>query len=99
MNGLKWFYGQPEKDCFYVLLSNKSKKGDLSPVSIKIGNTKIEQEKSTKLLGMNIQDNLCWNEHFKGNNGLIPSLNKRLFDGRSKSQIKEAKSLNIAKKS
>ena len=30
-------------------------------------------------LGMNIQDNLGWKEHFTGKNGLFSCLNKRLF--------------------
>ena len=39
----------------------------------------IQQEHSTKLLGMLIEDNQCWKEHFYGKSGLISSLNKRLF--------------------
>ena len=30
-------------------------------------------------MGMTIEDNLNWNEHFNGKSGLISSLNKRLF--------------------
>ena len=33
-------------------------------IKIKVGDTEIEQESTTKLLGMNIQDNLGWKEHF-----------------------------------
>ena len=39
----------------------------------------VTQEHSTKLLGMSINDTLNWKEHFYGKNGLIASLNKRLF--------------------
>ena len=46
---------------------------------MRVGNIEIEQESTTKLLGMNIQDNLGWKEHFTGTNGLFASLNKRLF--------------------
>ena len=37
------------------------------------------QDKSTKLLGMQIEDNQSWKEHFSGKGGLIASLNNRLF--------------------
>ena len=37
------------------------------------------REHSYKLLGMMISDKLDWKEHFYGKNGLISSLNKRLF--------------------
>ena len=37
------------------------------------------QEKNTTLLGMKLQDDLGWKEHFLGKNGLIAQLNKRLF--------------------
>ena len=48
-------------------------------IKMRVGNIEIEQESTTKLLGMNIQDNLGWKEHFTGTNGLFASLNKRLF--------------------
>ena len=49
------------------------------PATIRVGDTTITQEHSTTLLGMKIQDDLGWSEHFHGKNGLIPSLNKRLY--------------------
>ena len=56
------------------------KQGKEDPaLKIRIGSSLLEQEKSTKLLGMCIEDNLNWKEHFSGRNGLISSLNKRLF--------------------
>ena len=39
----------------------------------------VVQEQSTKLLGMTINENMTWKEHFYGKNGLISALNKRLF--------------------
>ena len=65
------------KKTVFMLLNNKS--GSEDPVKIRVGQNMVEQEKSTKLLGMVIEDNLNWNEHFSGKNGLISSLNKRLF--------------------
>ena len=44
-------------------------------IKIRVGNSEIEQEKTTKLLGMNIQDNLGWKEHFTGKNGLLACRN------------------------
>ena len=73
-NGL---VANPNKTVF-MLINNKSKP-DTEKVKIQVGENLIEQENSTTLLGMKIQDNLGWKNHFLGTNGLIPSLNKRLY--------------------
>ena len=44
-----------------------------------IGNTIVKPDNQTKLLGMTIENNQGWNEHFKGAKGLISALNKRTF--------------------
>ena len=73
---------------FIMLLNHKKLKNDNTIIKIKVGEVDIEQDRSTKLLGMNIQDNLGWNEHFKD---LVSSLKKRLFSiRRVKNQISMA---------
>ena len=62
-----------------MLLNMKMNLKNAPPVSIQVGNVIIKQEKSTKLLGMQIEDSQGWKEHFSGKGGLIASLNKRLF--------------------
>ena len=47
--------------------------------SVKVGNCIIEQESTTKLLGMTIDDNQKWKNHVIGKGGLVTSLNQRLF--------------------
>ena len=46
---------------------------------MKIGKSKISQEKSAKLLGMTMESSGEWNKHISGVGGLIPMLNKRLY--------------------
>ena len=62
----------------FMLLNHRSK-DESEPVSVIVGENEVTQEHSTKLLGMQISDKLTWKEHFHGKNGLISSLNKRLF--------------------
>ena len=54
-------------------------KSSTNPISINIGNEKITQEKSAKLLGMSLDDNQQWKSHISGSGGVIPNLNKRLY--------------------
>ena len=63
----------------FMLLNHIDKNVNRIPVSIRVGRTTIEQETSTKLLGMTIESNQNWKEHFFGKSGLISALNKRLF--------------------
>ena len=63
------------KTVFMVLNMKKQCDKLMAESGIQIGNTKVKQESNTKLLGMTIEDNQGWNEHFKGKNGLINSLN------------------------
>ena len=49
------------------------------PLSLQVGSNVVTQEHFTKLLEMMIYAKLDWKEHFYGKNGLISSLNKRLF--------------------
>ena len=59
-----------------LFLNLKSK---MDPISINIGNEKIVQESSAKLLGIVLEDNKNWKANILGCGGVIPSLNKRLF--------------------
>jgi hypothetical protein len=86
-----------QKKTLFMLLNNKNQTPLSDPVSIRVGNTIIKQEKSTKLLGMTIEKNQCWKEHFFGKNGLISSLNKRLFMiKRVSNHIPQTKLLQLA---
>ena len=44
---------------------------------VKAGEVLIQQEKSSKLFGINIDDDLGWKNHVFGKGGLISSLNQR----------------------
>ena len=80
-----------------MLLNYKPPKTDDSLVQIRVGEILVKQEKSTKLLGVVIQDNQEWKQHFYGKNGLINSLNKRLFAiGRVAHQIPRDKLAQLA---
>ena len=50
-----------------------------NPIQIKIGDAKITQEKSAKLLGMMMEDSQFWTSHFYGKGGVLSALNQRLF--------------------
>ena len=54
-------------------------KASKNPIKIKIGNDEITQVSSAKLLGMNMHDSQTWKSHIQGSGGIIPNLNKRLF--------------------
>ena len=80
-----------------MLLNYKPPKTDDSLVQIRVGEILVKQEKSTKLLGVVIQDNQEWKQHFYGKNGLINSLTKRLYAiGRVANQIPKNKLLQLA---
>ena len=49
----------------------------LAESGISIDGTRVKPDSHTKLLGMTIENNQGWNEHFKGTNGLKSALNKR----------------------
>jgi hypothetical protein len=86
-----------QKKTVFMLLNYKNQTPLSDPVSIRVGSSIIKQEKSTKLLGMTIEENQCWKEHFFGKNGLISSLNKRLFTiKRVSNHIPQAKLLQLA---
>ena len=81
-----------QKKTFFMLLNYKPKKGDEDhKVSIRVDSEIIERERSTKLLGMTIEDNQCWKENFSGKSGLISSLNKRLFAFQKSGQLSTKK--------
>ena len=48
-------------------------------LEINIGQSKIQSQKSAKLLGMNMQNDLNWDVHIHGKGGIISSLNQRLY--------------------
>ena len=51
----------------------------MSLTSIKIGEVEVKQEKSAKLLGINFNDKLNWNDHIQGTGGVVSALNSRLY--------------------
>jgi hypothetical protein len=55
-----------QKKTVFMLLNYKNQTPLSDPVSIRVGSSIIKQEKSTKLLGMTIEENQCWKEHFFG---------------------------------
>ena len=73
-NGL---VANPAKTDFMML--NQGKKDEETKLKIKVGQSEVEQSKSSKLLGIVMDDDQKWKSHFKGKNGLISSLNHRLF--------------------
>ena len=74
-NGL---VANPKKTVF-MILNNKKEINIEHPISINVGKDIVPQSKSTKLLGMQIEENQGWKQHYSGKGGLIASLNKRLF--------------------
>jgi hypothetical protein len=52
---------------------------DDKPIDVKVGNVMITQVHHAKLLGMSINDKQKWSVQIREAGGLIPSLNKRLF--------------------
>ena len=79
-NGL---VANPSKTVFMML--NQKRKANESPMTIKVGETLITQEESTKLLGIQIEESQKWNLHLTQ---LTKTLNSRLFQiRRIKNQI------------
>ena len=66
---------KPKKTAL-LFLNNKST-GE--PISIKIGEALITQERSVKLLGMTLDDSQSWTSYFYGKGGDFSALNQRLF--------------------
>ena len=86
-----------QKKTVFMLLNHKIHDADELPIRIRVGENLIAQEKTTKLLGVMIEDNQGWKEQFYGKNGLISSLNKRLFAiGRVAQQIPHDKLIQLA---
>ena len=55
-----------------LLLMNKKKEE-----ALRVGEVLIQQEKTSKELGINIDDDLGWKNHAYGKGGLISSLDQR----------------------
>ena len=70
-NGLK---ANPSKTTLMVLNGKNS-----APMSITVGDSQVTQEKSAKLLGVQIDDDQKWSSQITGKGGVISSLNSRLF--------------------
>ena len=64
------------KTVFMILNLTKAETEMEITKSIEVGNTLVLRSKSTKLLGIKIDEKQNWNEHF---NSLANSLNKRTF--------------------
>ena len=86
-----------QKKTAFMLLNYKKATSEESPIQIRVGTNIVTQEHSTKLLGVVIEGNQGWTQHFYGKNGLINSLNKRLFAiGIVANQIPRDKLLQLA---
>jgi hypothetical protein len=72
-NGL---FANPSKTNFIVINDKEDGAGERE---VQVGNAKVKQEKSAKLLGITMDENLRWNTQIYGKNGTIPSLNARTF--------------------
>jgi hypothetical protein len=72
-NGL---FANPSKTNFIVINDKEDGAGERE---VQVGNVKVKQEKSAKLLGITMNENLRWNTQIYGINGTIPSLNARTF--------------------
>ena len=59
------------KTVFMVLNMKKQCDKQLAAEGISVGGTTVKPDSHTKLLGMTIESNQGWNEHFKGPNSLI----------------------------
>ena len=59
----------------FMILNNKGHQTD-ERVSIRVGDTNIQQEDHTKLLGIKIEETQKWNHQCKD---LVKALNARLF--------------------
>ena len=73
-NGL---VANPTKTVF-MMLNNKKKENE-GTRKITVGDHQIQESKSTKLLGMQIDNDQKWKSHFCGKGGLLSALNQRLF--------------------
>ena len=67
------------KTVFMILNRTRKELESENFKSIEVDGAIIEASTSTNLLGITIQDNQGWSEHFKGRKGLINQLNKRTF--------------------
>ena len=57
-----------------MMLNNKT----LEPVEIRVEVNTITQEKSSMLLGVQINDSETWDDQINGRGGVISALNQRL---------------------
>jgi hypothetical protein len=71
-NGL---VANPSKTEFMILNAKEQR----DPKTIKVGSSIVEEVKSAKLLGMKIDNDQKWTNHFWGKGGLLQALNHRLF--------------------
>ena len=84
------------KTVFMVLNMKKQCDKQLAAEGISVGGTTVKPDSHTKLLGMTIESNQGWNEHFKGPNGLINALNRRTFSiRRIKQQIPHKNTMRV----
>ena len=60
----------------FMILNNKN---NGVPRKIRVGNSEVEEVKSAKLLGMTMDNDQKWTNHFWGKKGLLNALNQRLF--------------------
>ena len=65
----------PSKTEFMLI----NKKSNEPPRKIRLGNSEVMEVKSPKLLGMTMDSDQKWTNHFWGKKGLLNALNQRLF--------------------
>jgi len=67
----------PAKTVF--MMRNNKKTENEGNRKITVGDHQIQESKSTKLLGVIIDNDQKWKSHFCGKGGLLSALNQRLF--------------------
>ena len=67
------------KTVFMILNKTRSDAENELAKSIEVDGAIIQASAETNLLGVNIQEDQGWSEHFKGPKGLLGALNKRTF--------------------
>ena len=79
-----------------VLNMKKQCDKQLAAEGISVGGTTVKPDSHTKLLGMTIESNQGWSEHFKGPNSLINALNRSTFSiRRIKQQIPHKNTMRV----
>ena len=60
----------------FMFIPKKKLEKDSLKMTIQVGHSKINDDSTTKILGLNFSNNLKWNDHIFGNGGLLSQLNQ-----------------------